>query len=450
MPNTLSWSRARAAFAIALVFAAPVLTVLFVIAYTVDIPYLDEWEMTPLVLKLATGGFHFGDFWSPHNEHRIVVPKLILLALASLGGWNILRETLFSVAVALSFLGLTIVAIRNVTPERVVPVVTLMSLTTFGLSQAENWLWGFEIAWFLLNVALFAALLLLDAPHRRGSFLGALFCASIATVCGAAGMVAWIGGFFVLAASSKPNRTRLIVWSIASFVLVISYFSNFSTSLYRPPEAHGLAFFTTLGAYTLTYLGSPLARSFGAEVALLAGALLVVAFFAACARLRIRSIQRGVLPFIALGVCSIGIAIETAIGRSGYGLEHALGGRFCTESSLLIVALIGITAHLPGIVPRRNAILGSAAIASLIIVQTLAGFREGSDASVRLYGAGFALTHLDIASDRELQALFPAAGAMRIFASELRVAGEGPFYGLRTVSVMTTDRDAPTAIAPKR
>src|SRR5437660_1068001 len=71
-----------------LILLPPAIMLIWVGEFAVNVPFSDEWSMTPLVIKLHTGGFTFSELWAPHNEHRIPVLRLTLLVLAELGGWD--------------------------------------------------------------------------------------------------------------------------------------------------------------------------------------------------------------------------------------------------------------------------------------------------------------------------------------------------------------------------
>ena len=90
----------------------------------------------------------------------MVAPKLALLGLASLTRWNSVAEMLASVVLALASLLILLRLAQPVLREsgqvgRLWTMLTL-SLYVFSLAQGANWLWGWQIQWFL---SLFAAVL---------------------------------------------------------------------------------------------------------------------------------------------------------------------------------------------------------------------------------------------------------------------------------------------------
>ena len=64
-----------------LVSIPPLLVLLALDKFVVNMPYADEWEMTFFMFKLESGGITWGDLWLQHNEHRIFFLRLIILGL---------------------------------------------------------------------------------------------------------------------------------------------------------------------------------------------------------------------------------------------------------------------------------------------------------------------------------------------------------------------------------
>lgn len=54
----------------------------YVIRYGVDIPWYDQWKFLPTLEKFFQGRLAFHDLWQQHNEHRILFPRIVFLALA--------------------------------------------------------------------------------------------------------------------------------------------------------------------------------------------------------------------------------------------------------------------------------------------------------------------------------------------------------------------------------
>src|SRR5215470_4675128 len=73
---------------------------IYVIRYGYNVPYYDDWNLVPLLdgsLKVDAKWL-----WDQHNAHRIPFPKLILVSLLSVTGWDF-RSGMFLNALALIF-----------------------------------------------------------------------------------------------------------------------------------------------------------------------------------------------------------------------------------------------------------------------------------------------------------------------------------------------------------
>src|SRR5208282_5635582 len=71
--------------------ALPALTPLVLILhYGVDFHYFDEWtpDMTGPLVKAYHHQLTLGDILAQHNEHRVAVARLILLAINPITHWN--------------------------------------------------------------------------------------------------------------------------------------------------------------------------------------------------------------------------------------------------------------------------------------------------------------------------------------------------------------------------
>src|ERR1700739_4404550 len=79
----------RTVLAAAVVSAiAALLTLAFILFSGVNVPFADEWWYASLVQSVQAGQATFDRFWSPNNEHRMMIPRLEFSTLAVLTHWN--------------------------------------------------------------------------------------------------------------------------------------------------------------------------------------------------------------------------------------------------------------------------------------------------------------------------------------------------------------------------
>ena len=142
--------------------AIPIFVLLiFVIRYSVNIPYWDQWDILYLFDKYDKSELVFSDLWSQHNEHRLIFPKLLFLGLGVLSQFDVRWEMLTTVVLAVL---LYLLIVRHINKNKEILHIKnnyrmlwiIFSTFVFSLSQFENWLWGFQIQW-LLNLLAVAA-----------------------------------------------------------------------------------------------------------------------------------------------------------------------------------------------------------------------------------------------------------------------------------------------------
>lgn len=348
-----------------LLYAAPPLLALYVVVrYGVDVPYRDEWALVGFLDKLVGGTAGFADFFAQHNEHRILVPRLIVAALTLAFGWNVKLGMCLSAALALVVYAAVLrLAFAQAAPgERFFLHLAnvVCGVLIFSLVQAENWLWGIDLAWFLVNACVVLAVLVLAlAPDRIGATGARLWLAGtlclVASFTMAQGLLAWLALLpmvGMLPGTSNQRWGRASIW-LGVFVACLAVYM---IGYWLPPGHPDPWYF--LGAphralrFLLTLLGAPLAR----EVvnATLLGAVLLAAFLWCGARLIRR--RRGVplaavMPWFSLGLFALLFTGMVTLGRGGMGVGGAMAGRYTTSALLLGVAVVQLLrlhlAHAP-------------------------------------------------------------------------------------------------------
>src|SRR5260370_18961947 len=69
--------------------AMPILVLAFLtIRYSVNVPWWDQLSFVDLMNKVHNGTLNFYDLWQQHNEHRLVFPQALELAVGWVTGYN--------------------------------------------------------------------------------------------------------------------------------------------------------------------------------------------------------------------------------------------------------------------------------------------------------------------------------------------------------------------------
>jgi len=337
--------------------ALPPLAVALLIAFFgTNVPFWDEWDLATLLEKLARHQATLADFFALQSEHRFVVPKLILAPLALATHWNVIAELWLSFAVAIAgYIGLLIL-LRRADAARIV----VTSLAYFSLAAYENWLWGWQLSWFL-TIALFiwAVVTAGTIRNRALQIASAAPLCILATFSTAYGIVAWVALVPILwlpLRDQEPMSHRLTAMA-AWLVMFLASLGIYLHGFHATPSSGSILLSIP---YAIAVIGSPLSRA--SIVAVACGALLV-ARFAILAMRACRQRDRGALLWIPLGLFAFAFAAINAIGRSGLGLPQALSSRYLTPASLLLIAVVNLEQRF-----RRLVVI---AVSAALIVQSL-------------------------------------------------------------------------------
>jgi hypothetical protein len=117
----------------------------------VNVPFMDDWQFIPLMGKAVDGTLTFGDLFAPHDEHRLLLPRIIILLSVLFSHKPYEIQCMISVVV---------VAIASIALLRIVTkslgfsiqgavVWGLCNLAIFSPIQYHNWLWPMQFAYLL-------------------------------------------------------------------------------------------------------------------------------------------------------------------------------------------------------------------------------------------------------------------------------------------------------------
>lgn len=328
----------------------PFTTLLVIILLASNIPYYDQWRFIPLLTQLHDSKIGFEDIWAQHNEHRILFPRLLMLVLASISDWDIRVEigVIWLLALTLYFFLCKAMSNHFAFSRHPYTLYIAFSVLTFSMVQAENWLWGWQLTVFmsvLFTVIGFYILAFRPFEHSI-SLIAAIFCGIVATFSFANGLLYWPVGLILILLINCEKRWLIIkssVWLIISLVIYFFYFLNFKKVGHHPPLIYGLLHPVDLVIYYILFLGSPICQI---------GRLMLITFIVGLTGLstvvyfvyilwkqgqlfnRVYIFWHGLLLYVAL------TGAITALGRSGFGLEQAMSGRYVTISNLFWMWII--------------------------------------------------------------------------------------------------------------
>jgi hypothetical protein len=315
------------------------------------VPFWDDWGLVDFFGRIRNGTVNFGDFFAQHNEHRIFFPKIIFAILAFSSKWNIKLETYFSLLLALvNFVVLYKIAASSYNKNNKI-LFHLFNLTTcivnFSLIQYDNWLWGFQISWLLINTFLILAIFILSVPknlHPNFRLSLASLCCFIASFSLAHGLLSWLAilpSVYLVEGTTKQKKSRILVW-----IVIFAFCVGIYSIGYEKPSQHPNIFFILQQPlialeFFFTVIGSSFSKNIFPPVVTGIIILFIFSFFNIyCFKNSQSDLSNKANPWLSLGWFVILFALMTTVGRSGISIEQAGISRYKTVPILLIISCL--------------------------------------------------------------------------------------------------------------
>ena len=308
------------------------------------------WDQYTVVTDLqgSNGVFHLSRLWAQHNEHRIVVGRVALLAdLQFFHGRNaslLVEIYLIQLVLALLFTWMC----RHFGNLRGVALITVggfFSYCMFCPLQIENFYWGFQVSYVFAGLAAaasFACVVWHRAKVAEGKanwiswpLLFAFIAGFLAEYSLAEGLIVWPVILWLGFILRLAKRTQVLS-AVVGFMAVGMYFIGYVT----PPE-HSNPWLTirrplSLAKYVTTYIASTWDSSLPSSSAWPTVSesltILAVAFVLGTALrwLFVRSPAPDLLRafLVANLLLTVAAAVLTSLGRLNFGLATATLSRY--------------------------------------------------------------------------------------------------------------------------
>ncbi len=350
--------------------------------------YKDAWETIPLFEAFLRGEPILGRLWEPWYQHQIFFPKILYFLdflFAGMTGGLLVSLNLALQAGVVVLVALALRRELGLSRAGRAFAASLAVCACFWLVQSGNFLWGFQIAWFLNGFAALSAAFLacgfrpeatrLEKGLRLAGAGAGLIVASFSLANGV------LMGAPLLALLWKAGASRRIL--AAWTALWIATGALFYAGVVSGPATAGFVYsadsaLRTKLLYVPVFLGNPFSRlHLGAGM--LVGAAGLCLFAAACLRWY-RSERPGFLGSLSLAwmAYAVATAAATAAGRSYYTVMQATSSRYYTT-----VILFWLFAALwCGLALRRRALfrrawaIGFMVVAAVLVAGQLAAVPE--------------------------------------------------------------------------
>lgn len=409
--------------------ASPLVILGLVTVYGIGFPYWDQWDLVPMFAKMRAGTLTLSDVAAQHNEHWIIFPRILMLALAHLTDWDLMYEVYFIFIIACMILAAFYSILRRT--GAVVPrwFVLAVSLLIFSPVQWENWIWGITMVVYM-NV-LFVVLAACFAAQRGMKNIAlAAFFAMLATFSFGNGPMIWIVIGLLLPLRKDVKKTEVVFWGMVAAILLLVYFAGYQ----RPaadtsPPMYFLSHPYNYVTYVIAYLGAPLAfgqADLSAVIGLIFSGLLVTWLRGAG-----RDDLDRAFPLLAIVLYVLLTAGITGFGRSWQGIGQALSSRYSTFSTLFLLSTAALFFITPekyfsdnGGRPLKKAVGVFISVMALFHLLSFAmGVRYMVEVKANLETGRNCLRYIDSADDECLKRLYHDPATVRERTRLLAEAG---------------------------
>jgi len=325
------------------VFLLSLQALLFIYLYGVNVTFWDEWEAVVFLESF----FNDDSLWLyqihiAHNEHRMFFPNLIFLVNAILTSWNVVTQMYLSWAVV----GIILVPIYlflKKTNSNLVWLLIPISFLMYSPYQADNFLWGHQIQWFLAIASFLWAIYFLSIP-KKFFFVSAIGLAFVSSFSLILGLLVWPLGFLNLLFLKNHKKKYLLTWLGSTVIAFSIYFYEFEfnpTNIIILSSSNIDDYFS----YVFAYLGSSFSTAWIANGTIINIIYGIVFLSIILSGIFIHFINKkktpyNLVPWIQMGLFGFLSALVTGIGRQPLGTEQALSSRYVTIDNFFLISAL--------------------------------------------------------------------------------------------------------------
>jgi len=304
--------------------------------------FWDQLHSVGVYLAWLNGDYHVSQFWSFHNEHRILIPRLMSLIDAVYFDFS---NRFLITSIYLGLFAVTLILAMLALKARTFSRITMMTMALLGIgwniAQHENLTWGFQTAFILVYLFAFACFLCFAQMLATVSLWRQALWFALACVADALGMLSSAGGVLIgIAAPSMCLPARAWSrWVVAFIAVHLTAMGRYFIDMPSHPGSYGATLLENV-QYFLYCLGS-IARTRPSAAALVGLALLSIIALLTLGALREAKGRCASILFALI----VFVVIETAattVGRAGLGVDQALSSRYATQSAILVMGVLAL------------------------------------------------------------------------------------------------------------
>ncbi|HKT69354.1 MAG TPA: hypothetical protein VJP83_07955 [Terriglobales bacterium] len=320
---------------------------LMVHSYTC-LPFWDLWSVSIFLAGPRRSVLEW--LWAQHNEHRILLSKILLLLDYRLfHAMDVFPLCCIFLAqlMLLSVLLYAFATIGKLRGGAWRAAAGISAVCLFSTAQWENFVSGFQVAFLLVGLFFTLAMLAVlrsgahDAVARgtqwKRSAL-AVLAGAAATYSLANGIIVW-PIMILMAVLNRCRRNIIVCEAISGLLVGGSYLYGYKTGAAQNGPFYWMRHVKLITVYVVNYLGAPM--NFGhLRLALVFGGVAFAAALLMLWRILFRSDRQPFLLLLAsLLLFVLGSAVMTSLGRLRFGTDQALSSRYSTVALLLWLSL---------------------------------------------------------------------------------------------------------------
>lgn len=437
------------------------------------VPFWDMWGGT-LGFYIATQDGNSSIWWAQHNEHRIVLSRMLFwLDYKLFGGMSVFLIVMNFIIVAMAIILFWRVALARLAAEparyRVAFIVCcFLTAWLYQWMQHENLGWAFQSQFFLAQFLPLLSFYLLHksvspaSPDRPASTQLSFACACIVGVASAGTMANGVLALPLLTLYAIIVRLRwwqVLTLAVLTAVTLSLYFNNYTSPGYHGSISEAiLEQPLQLVHFVALYLGTPFFYLFGQSAS---GSIAAVTSTAAMASITFTYLYLGLrnprdnalqLALVSAIVYLVGTAAGTGGGRLIFGVYQAISYRYTTPALMAWACVLMLT--LPWLLqtlrsyPRSSSglILG---LLSLMLIQQLGAARAQHNLVFNRNVAGLVL-ELEVRDETQIGSIYEMSDGLLRTAEvasryNLTIFGAYPWRDLKeTIGQPASVRRRPT------
>lgn len=295
--------------------------------------FWDSWECIAFIDSFSSGNWQA--LWAQHNEHRIILTKLLFFLDFLLFKGNPAPLIILNyILVGLSCFFFIWAWKETQSPLRFIPCFLVSCL--FFWSQSENFEWEFQSQFFLVHLLAFIAFFFLYKSqfrtHRKTYFILSIIVGIFSAGTMATGIFVLPLMFFYGLLAKIGKKKIIIILTLSILILYIFFYDYHFSS-----KTLGYLFLNIneFVKYIFVYLGNPffyLSSTSSLTIASFFGKVFLSLFLYSCMIIYRKNYKKIYIVFFIFIFYIIIESSITSIGRMQYGISQAIAHRYTTPT----------------------------------------------------------------------------------------------------------------------